>query len=129
MNRLAKYINKYSVLIIIIVIVLTVFFGYHARKVNMTTNIKDFFPSDDFQVQTYEKIEDTFGAAEYIMIAISEKNIFKKSTIDKIDKLSNELAELKGVASIKSLTTINQIQSSEMGLEITKLIDEVPIDG
>ncbi|MBS3812118.1 MAG: RND family transporter, partial [Halanaerobiales bacterium] len=42
---------------------------------------------------------------------------------------SNELAELKGVASIKSLTTINQIQSSEMGLEITKLIDEVPIDG
>jgi len=128
MNRLAKYTNKYSVLIIIIVIVLTVFFGFHARKVSMTTNIKDFFPSDDPQVQTYEEIEDTFGAAEYIMIAISEKNIFKKSTIDKIDKLSNELAELRGVASIKSLTIIDQIKSSDMGLKISRLIEEIPED-
>lgn len=128
MDRLSRFATKHSILIITIVILLTVFFGYHARKVEMTTNIKDFFPSDNPQVKTYEKIEDTFGAAEYIMIAISDQDVFKKSTFDKIEKMSTELSELDGVASIKSLTTIDQIKASDLGLEITKLIDEIPQD-
>lgn len=128
MDKLATYTTKYSVLIVIIVFMVTVFFGFYATKVEMTTNIKDFFPSDDPKVQTYNSIEDTFGAAEYIMVAMNSENIFDKETINKIDNLSGELEDLEGVASIKSLTTIDQIKSSEMGLEISQLIKDLPDD-
>lgn len=126
MKKLAKLATKYPKTIIATILLLTFVFTYFATRVTITTDIKDFFPGDDPRVITYNEMEKVFGGAEYIMVAIKGNDIFQYNTLRKIEQITKELESLNGVASVRSLTSIDQIQGSDWGLEITPLVQELP---
>ncbi len=126
MKKLARFVTNYPKIIIIAVIILTLISAFYAARVTMTTDIKDFFPTDDPRVITYNEIEETFGGAEYIMVAVKSDDIFQVDTLKKIDSLTTELEGFTGVASVRSLTSIDEIKGTDLGLEISGLIPEIP---
>ena len=126
MHRLARFTTRFPKIVLAVIIIITLIFGYFATKVKMTTDIKDFFPKDDPKVATYNQVEDIFGGAEYIMVAVTADDIFYYETLKKIDSLTEQFSELEGIASVKSLTSIDEIKGTEWGLEISSLISELP---
>ncbi len=126
MHRLARFTTRFPKIVLAVIIIITLIFGYFATKVKMTTDIKDFFPKDDPKVATYNQVEDIFGGAEYIMVAVTADDIFHYETLKKIDSLTEQFSELEGIASVKSLTSIDEIKGTEWGLEISSLISELP---
>ncbi|ACL69602.1 efflux RND transporter permease subunit [Halothermothrix orenii] len=126
MRKLVDFTTRYPIPIIVILVLLTVFFGFNALNVTMTTNIKDFFPASDPRVQTYDRVEETFGGAEYIMVALSSDDIFTEETLKKIKEMTRRLEEIDGVASVQSLTSVADIKGNDFGLEISDLIPEIP---
>ena len=126
MQRFSRFIQNYYKAVIVLVLLLTAFSGYWATKVEMTTDIKDFFPADHPQVVTYEEIEDEFGGAQYIMVALNTSDVFTWETLTKIDELTEELEAVDGVATVRSLTNIDEVKGTDWGVEVAPLIEEVP---
>lgn len=126
MNKIAHFIQKYSVPIITVVLIITIFFGYFATKIGIKAGIKDMLPDDNPVVMTYEDVSDTFGGMTYAVIMLQADNILEKSTLQKIDFLTAELEALQGVDSVESLTNIKEINGSFMGIEVDEIIKDLP---
>ncbi|HBR34148.1 MAG TPA: transporter, partial [Firmicutes bacterium] len=122
MKKLANITTNYPRTIIVITLILTVFFGYFAARVTMTTNIKEFFPQDDPRVMTYDRVEAEFGGAEYIMLALEAEDLFTPETIRNIDLITRDLEQIEGVANVRSLTSVDEIKGTEWGLELSPLV-------
>ncbi|NLK07712.1 MAG: RND family transporter [Firmicutes bacterium] len=126
MGSLGKFVYRHSVKIIAVVLLLTALFGYQARSVGITTDLKDFFPEGHPQVITYEAVEDTFGSAEFIMVAVSAPDIFEAGTLTNIQTLTRQLEGLDGVDRVRSLTNIEEVRGSEWGIEVAPLMGNIP---
>ncbi len=128
MDLLAKLVRRHPKKIVVVVLVLTAFFGYWARSVNVTTNIKDFFPAEHPQVLTYEAVEKVFGSAEFIMVAVNGPDIFQQGTLTRIQQMTSDLEKLDGVTRVRSITNIEEVRGSEWGIEVAALIDHIPTE-
>ncbi|MGM0419567.1 MAG: efflux RND transporter permease subunit [Bacillota bacterium] len=128
MRKLADFSGQHPVLIVFIVAVITLLAGVYAWQVEMTTDIKNFFPEDDPRVQTYEEVEEKFGGAENIMAALVADEIFTVEVLKSIESLSQKFQAVDGVNSIQSLTSVDDIKGSADGLSIEPLIQSIPSD-
>lgn len=128
MNSFSRFIQKYHKIVILFVVLLTAVSAYWATKVGMTTDIQDFFPADHPQMITYEEIEDEFGGAQYIMVALNTDNVFTRNTLTRIAELTAELEQVEGVNDVRSLTNIDEVKGTDWGVEVSALIEEIPQD-
>lgn len=126
MHSLSNLVRRHPKKIVAVVLLLTGFFAYQARTVQMTTNIKDFFPAEHPQVLTYEAVEDVFGSAEFIMVAVSAPDIFEYGTLTRIQELTQAIEELDGINRVRSITNIEEVRGSEWGIEVAALIGDIP---
>src|SRR5690625_5755144 len=97
-----------------------------ALQVTITTDIKAFFPQDDERVIIYNRIDEEFGGAETIMLAVEADHIFKPSTLERLDDLTQKLEATPGIGSVMSLTNASEMRLTDFGLETVPLMDSVP---
>src|SRR5690554_954779 len=115
MQFLFRKVEKFPKVVIVMVVLLTVVFGFYAGRVGITTDIKSFFPEDHPQVISYDEINETFGGADRIMVALTTSDVFSLSSLSAIEQLTHELEQTSGVTNVRSLTTIDEIAGSEWG--------------
>lgn len=128
MQIIARLVHRYPRLIIAAVVALTLVFAYAAQSVTVTTDIKDFFPSDHPKVITYEEIEDKFGGAEYIMVAMTAPDVFAQDTLLRIKGMTQQLEAVDGVSRVRSLTNVDEIKGTDWGVEVAPLMEDIPSD-
>ncbi len=126
MDKLAKFVKKYSTFIIIFVLLITVVMGYFALQINIEAGIKDMLPENNKVVTKYDEVQDTFGGMAFAAIMIEDEEIIDTSTLKKIERMSSELKNIEGVKEVKSLTNIDKIESSAGGIEVNQFIKEIP---
>lgn len=104
--------------------------GWGLSKLETKNNQESELPKDDSIVVTNERLESIFGEKDLILIGIESDNIFTIPTIQKIADISEELKNVDGVIvdEITSLSTINNIQGQDWGLEVGALMKTVPTD-
>ncbi len=124
MNSLSKSIIKWKWLIILVVIVLTAFFGYQLKDIKINSDIISSLPDDDPVALLYKNIGEEFGGNDLGMIVLETDDIFKKEVIEHVKQITDTLKYTKGISTVTSLTDIIDIKGSEWGIEIGKLVDE-----
>lgn len=130
MQKLARIIIKYHVVIIAAIVGLTVFFALQFRYVQIQTDVTKEIPPIP-QKEYLEEIEQIFGTSgEYAfvgMVASGEEGIFNPRTLRKIRIISRKAKSLPGVDEVFSPTEGDYIRGSEEGIEVIPLVgDEVP---
>lgn len=63
-----------------------------------------FFATDDPQLRSSRRIGEVFPSGDQVLISVSSPERLSDDTLDRIRRLSDELAALDGVASVQSLT-------------------------
>ena len=124
MNKLSESIIKLKWLIILVVIVLTAFFGYQLKDIKINSDIISSLPDDDPVALLYKNIGEEFGGNDLGMIVLETDDIFKKEVIEHVKQITDTLKYTKGISSVTSLTDVIDIKGSEWGIEIGKLVDE-----
>ncbi|MGB4204186.1 MAG: MMPL family transporter [Bacteroidales bacterium] len=124
MNRFAKGIVKFKWLIILVVLGLTVFFGYQTKFLTINSDILSSLPDDDPAASLYKEIGTQFGGNDMGMIVLESDNVFKAEILQHIKQITDSLRYTDGISTVTSLTNILDIKSSEWGIEIGKLVDE-----
>jgi len=99
MRRTAEFIMKYRHAFFAFIVIMTIFFAYQAFKVRFRTEFGDLLPQTHPFVRVHNKFQDIFGGANvfFIELGVKEGDIFNRTTLEKISRISNELQFVDGV--------------------------------
>ena len=101
-----NYVIDHRKFFLVLIIVLTVIFGYFTTKVTLKTPTIDLFPKDHPYVETYKQYEKIFGGANLclLMLEVKQGDVFNTQTMTKIKNVTKALELLPAVNNYQVLS-------------------------
>ncbi len=130
---LVEFSVNHPRLIVFLTIIITFAFMTQFPKVKTDTNPKNMLPeTSDVRVWN-DEVEKTFGLYEDTLVVgiKNEKGILNYETLAKIQRITDEILKIKGVASrdVNSFPTITNVTAEEGSLRVAPLMTAVPKTG
>ncbi len=114
--KVSGVILRNKSVILAVILGLTLFFGYHARQVEMSYEYASMLPQKDQAYADYRNFVNTFGEeGNLIMIALQDSSFF---TIDQFRKwrfLCNDLKNVEGVENLLSVSNSYNLTRDTIG--------------
>lgn len=117
--------NKISLLGILLII--TLFLGYNARKVEMSYEYASLLPKKDQAFKDYQRFVDTFGEeGNLIIIGVQDSSFFQADRFFAWKQMCEKLEEIEGVEDLLSVSNAyNMVKNSgERKFEIEELFHD-----
>lgn len=130
MVKLLEKLSKKPILIMIIVVIATLFSVFEIKNnIRFETNLDKYMPKDNPAFIFNDQVEDLFKIKSSILFVIENPNgVFCESSLRKVKEITEKLKDLPQIEreNVNSLYTLDNIISSESGLDINKFYKEVP---
>jgi len=83
---------KYPKSVIGIILAVTLFFGWHMRKVELNNSIEELLPENHPSVLQDKEIKHVFNSREMILIGVlNDEGIFNPGTLQKVKELTDQI--------------------------------------
>jgi len=117
-------IYKYPWLIIAIIAIITIFFGFQLPKAELENNNLRFVPLDDPALITSRWIDGMFGSSFFILVGLQRQygTVFDADFINSIKDFSTEIEDIPIVRSVTSLINAEYITSNDDAIVVEKLL-------
>jgi hydrophobe/amphiphile efflux-3 (HAE3) family protein len=132
-DRFYSAIVRHPWIVIAVVVVLTVYFALQIPKLEWETDARVYLPHGDPAIKYDEKVEKIFGVKDALIIGIvnEKKGVFNPVTLEKIARLTKEVAALPGVVAnrtidVASLSTASVFYGTDTEVGSKRLMEEVP---
>src|SRR5210317_1341621 len=113
MERIADFIidKRHSLLILIIII--TLFFGYHVANMKVGTIYSDLLPQNHEYIDVHNEVRNVFGGANQVLVMVQVKapekggkykDVFNSDTLSRVKYITDELRKFQGVDRYKILS-------------------------
>ena len=114
-QRIGRFILKYRIPLLVLLIGATVFMGYHASKVELSYDFARAIPVDNPKYKAYQEFRKTFGEdGNLLVIGIQTDKLFEEKTFNSYADLQRNLKKVKGVDDIISVpSAVNLIKVLE----------------
>ncbi|MBI4839079.1 MAG: MMPL family transporter [Nitrospirae bacterium] len=127
---LVEFSVNHPRLIVFLTIIITFAFMTQFPKVKTDTNPKNMLPkTSDVRVWN-DDVERTFGLYEDMIVVgiVNEKGVLNKDTLGKVQRITDEIMKIKGVASrdVNSFPTITNVTAEAGVLRVAPLMTAVP---
>ena len=132
----ARWVLRHSWIALGAILAATVFFAFHARKVEMYSQFADLLPQGHSYIKAYNHFRQTFGGANVVVLAVTVKegDIFNAKTLLKIRHVTEAVDQIDGVnhyqvASIAHVK-IRRVETGSGGLIVSRpvLPEDIPTD-
>ena len=103
-QSLGKAVLKFRIPLIIALVLLTVFMGYHASKVQMSYDFSRAIPTDHPKYKAYLEFKKTFGEdGNLLTIGFNSENFFTVKQFNALTDFQERLKKINGVEDIISV--------------------------
>ncbi len=126
-RKLFHFIINHKIFVSTLLLGLTIFFGWHAARIEINTDIEDFYLKDD--VERYSRFLEEFGTDQVVAIAFETEDPFSPENLRIVDSISTRIKELPTVNRVYSLTTAKTIYGEDDTVHFKHLMDEIPPTG
>ena len=110
-SKVAQFIIKFKLPMIIVIGLITVVMGYHASKVEMSYEFTRTVPLDDPEMVFFTKFKKQFGEDGNMMaIGVKDSALFRLENFQKFKALSNALRKIEGVGTVN--TTVEDVNGN-----------------
>jgi predicted RND superfamily exporter protein len=100
-HRIADFILRFRVLLLILLFAFTGFMAYHASKVEMSYDFTNAIPTDNPKYQDYRKFLSVFGNdGNTMMLGVQDKDFFQPSFFRDYVQLSKDIWQVKSVENV-----------------------------
>jgi len=112
--RVSRIILRNKILLLILLASITIFFGYHAGKVEMSYEYSLLLPSKDPAFKDYRNFVKKFGEeGNLIIVGVQDSAFFQYQNFVKWKELCNRLSKVEGVEDLLSVTnTYNLVKNT-----------------
>ncbi len=129
---LVEFSVDHPKLVVSVLAAVTMLFLAQFPKIKPDTNPKNMLPpTSDVRVWN-DRVEKTFGLYEDMIVLgiVNEKGVLNSSTLGKIQRISDEILRINGVAArdVSSFTTIDDISIENGILKVAPLMTAAPRD-
>lgn len=105
-QRLAKFVLKNRLPLLILLLAITVLMGYFASKVKISYEFGKAIPTGNAKYQEYLSFKDKFGEdASLIVIGVKTDKFFELNTFNAYKQLAENLKKIKYVDNVLSVTS------------------------
>jgi predicted RND superfamily exporter protein len=103
-QALGKAVLKFRIPLIIALVLLTAFMGYHASKVQMSYDFSRAIPTDHPKYKAYLEFKKTFGEdGNLLTIGFTSENFFEVNQFNALTGFQDRLKKINGVEDIISV--------------------------
>jgi uncharacterized protein len=113
-DAICGFVRRYSLFIIVAHVVLTLVFGYFIFSIDSGVTVERYLVKDHPSKIYYDSFVDTFRQGDRLIVVVKDDNVFDTGTMAKVEKITAELMQLKGVEEVLSLSTIMDLKRQEM---------------
>ncbi len=104
-QALGKAVLRFRIPLIIALVLLTVFMGYHASKVQMSYDFSRAIPTDHPKYKAYLEFKKTFGEdGNLLTIGFTSKHFFE---VDQFNALTGFQERLKKINGVEDIISVN----------------------
>ncbi|CUS87183.1 hypothetical protein JGI20_01104, partial [Candidatus Kryptobacter tengchongensis] len=128
MKKFSHFVIKNRWLIIFFIATLTLIFAYSMRNLKINSDFASYLPETDEAVKLARYIGNKYGGNLTAIVAIETDDVFNHKTLTEIYNLTEKLKYVDGVSYVTSLTNVIDIKGTDEGIEIGRLINEIPED-
>ncbi|MDH5475241.1 MAG: efflux RND transporter permease subunit [Cyclobacteriaceae bacterium] len=113
-TKLAHFIIKFRLLLVIILAAITIFMAYMARDVTMSYSLFKAVPDDDPDALFYKNFRSEFGEdGNIVAIAIYDSAIYELNHFNRYKQLSEEIKAIEGVINVISLPLLHRLSKNQ----------------
>ena len=127
---LVEFSVEHPKLVVALTIILSIVFMTQFPKMKTDTNPKNMLPATSDVRVWNDEVEKTFGLYEDTIVLgiVNEKSILNKDTLGKIQRITDEILKIRGVAArdVNSFPTITNVTAEKGILRVAPLMTEVP---
>jgi uncharacterized protein len=110
-TRIAQFIIKFRLTLIGFILIVTVFMGYYATKVQMSYDVGRTVPKDDPEMIFLQKFKQQFGEdGNVIAVGMQDSAIYTLKNFNRFRELSKSIKVISGVNNLLSLPDIKIIR-------------------
>jgi uncharacterized protein len=110
-TRIAQFIIKFRLTLIGVILLITVFMGYHATHVQMSYDLARTVPLDDPEMVFLQKFKAQFGEdGNIIAIGLRDSAIYSLQNFNRFRELNKAIREIPGVNNLLSLPEVKIIR-------------------
>jgi predicted RND superfamily exporter protein len=110
LKRLAYFILKFRLPLIILIGLITVFMGYHASKIEITYHFAKLLPDNDQTSIDYEFFKKKFGQdGTVLVIGIQKDKLNDLKTYQAWAKLGDDIKQLDGIKGVVSIARLSEL--------------------
>ena len=125
MRQIFKFIIAKSKLVISLVLVLSVVFGYLSTKLSIDASAETLLLEHDPDLKAYRQIAQRYDSPGLLVVAFTPKDdLFSPKNLELIKNLSDELAKNDMVSSVTSILNVPLLNSVKGG--VTGILDHTP---
>ncbi len=125
MRRFIDWEVKNPWKVIIVLVLLTLFFGYQMKHLRMNPDITAALPRSIPAKRLYDKMKEIFPSKTIAMV-IYQGDIFSVQGAREIMELTSSMEDFKEVYSVMSPTNAKIILSSQEGIEVREALEAPP---
>jgi uncharacterized protein len=119
-SKLAAFVLRYKLPLLIFTIALSVLAGWFATKVQLSYEFAKAIPENHPAYKTYQKFKQRFGDdGNTLAIGIQTNDLFKLPTFNAYKKMHQQLKQVAGVEGVVSIPTV-------VGLDLFRELDFYP---
>lgn len=126
MGRLLSLPQRAPRVTLLIIALLTLFFGAFGASIRFDSSADNLLPLGDPERAYYNEVREQFGSEEITVIGIFSDDIFTVPMLANIDAMTKKLETLEGVKEVVSLTTVKGVEMTDFGLTVGPVMDQLP---
>jgi len=122
LKKISKIIVRNKWIILIGVFILTCFFSYQFKFLQVDSNIVDALPKEDSIVRLFNDVGDRFGGNQIGLVVLESDNVFDPDVLNRIQLVTDSLAEIEGVVKVTSITNMMGFNVEDDNFEVDYII-------
>ncbi|UII28537.1 MMPL family transporter [Fulvivirga maritima] len=110
-TKLSHIIIKYRFWLVLVLVAITAFMGYHAKDVEMSYDFAKTVPSDDPDMVVFQNFKKQFGEdGNLVAVGLKDSSIYEPENFEKFRELCLDISKFTGVSNVISLPLIQRLQ-------------------
>lgn len=122
MKKFSESIVKFRWFVLTFVVVVTAFFSYQFKNLQVDSNVINALPEDDPVVKLFKDIGHKFGGTEIGIVVIESDNVFRPEVLEHIMQITDTLSKMEKLVSVTSITNLMSFNVEGDNFEVDNLI-------
>lgn len=128
MTKFILWSRDHPWIVIILMILATAFFAYHAKDIRIDASAEGMMIEHDTDRAYYEEMAKIFGSDNITVVYIRDKHLFTHAKLKAIENVAYNLEKIPGVNRVESLFNATNFKSEKGILQTNPLLDWIPKD-